>query len=176
MKLFLFLRDSKIGFVESFGFSKAKTALGALRLFFKLNRGALAWKPGDLIEAEHSLPEYIAAELASMVQRLLDFASQKVTDDPRNSDIMNRPGTIRNQEISADESHSIRAPEGHQETTANQKALEDSPLCHLCQTRSREVLLLPCKHLLYCKRCISGFRVCPACNCKITAEKQAYMP
>ena len=36
------------------------------------------------------------------------------------------------------------------------KGLHDSLLCRLCLTRQRNVLLLPCMHLLYCRDCLES--------------------
>eukprot|EP01025_Chloroclados_australasicus_P042887 TRINITY_DN4560_c0_g1_i1.p2 TRINITY_DN4560_c0_g1~~TRINITY_DN4560_c0_g1_i1.p2 ORF type:complete len:313 (+),score=16.23 TRINITY_DN4560_c0_g1_i1:93-1031(+) len=53
---------------------------------------------------------------------------------------------------------------------AYKSAFEQSVRCQICMDRNRDVLLMPCMHLLYCNTCIAQHKqqvgnFCPCCRC-----------
>ncbi|KAH3727165.1 hypothetical protein DPMN_053092 [Dreissena polymorpha] len=45
--------------------------------------------------------------------------------------------------------------------------LKDCVCCSRCRVSYKNVLFVPCCHLLMCMRCSARFRVCPECNTNI---------
>ncbi|CAD8112874.1 unnamed protein product [Paramecium primaurelia] len=56
---------------------------------------------------------------------------------------------------------------------------EDSDLCITCMTNVRNILILPCFHLICCKECLDQIAQshyqCPLCRTQITQLKQVYI-
>lgn len=45
-------------------------------------------------------------------------------------------------------------------------------ICQICMDNTRDTILFPCSHMIYCHKCIEQLRErkCPLCNMKITSE------
>ncbi|KAH3729433.1 uncharacterized protein LOC127853564 isoform X2 [Dreissena polymorpha] len=66
--------------------------------------------------------------------------------------------------------HRTRAPQ------ADHDELDIRPvviMCHGCNSQPANIVLLPCRHLVICDRCVVGFIRCPACNTRNVGHVRA---
>ena len=50
----------------------------------------------------------------------------------------------------------------------------DKTICTLCCDEERDILFLPCSHLITCKKCAFKLQTCPNCRVKITGFIHVY--
>jgi len=63
--------------------------------------------------------------------------------------------------------------------SAPQEAEDNKNLCIVCEESTKQVILLPCKHMCLCKKCIAGclfktLNECPMCRAKIEDSKEVF--
>ncbi|KAG5178178.1 hypothetical protein JKP88DRAFT_225620 [Tribonema minus] len=50
----------------------------------------------------------------------------------------------------------------------------DNNTCVVCMDNPRDVLLMPCAHMVLCRECAVNLRDCPTCRTKIRQQVQVY--
>ena len=46
--------------------------------------------------------------------------------------------------------------------------LDNNNLCCICLSSERDVLLIPCRHIIACLKCVKNLDICPICRATIT--------
>ncbi len=73
----------------------------------------------------------------------------------------------------------IRISKDYSNTSANRKTtlpdFTDDRLCVICIEEIKNYVLLPCRHLTCCQKCVTAIITCPACRAPIKEKMQIYL-